>query len=70
MAMVCDFYANLREKVLKKVWVKGKWVAFDSEEINRLYNLPVDLTQSTGRRDSLLIETSELIFELWKICPK
>ena len=40
MAVVREFYANLREQVLKKVWVRGKCVAFDSETINRFYNLP------------------------------
>ena len=37
--MVKEFYANLSDQVVKKVRVRGKLIAFDSETINRFYNL-------------------------------
>ena len=40
ISVVRELYANLVDKGLKKVWVRGKWVPFDSETINGFYNLP------------------------------
>ena len=40
MSMVREFYSNLCEQVTKKVWVRGKWVSFDSATINEFYKLP------------------------------
>ena len=34
-AVVREFYANLREQVETKFWVRGKLVAFDGDTINR-----------------------------------
>ena len=38
--VVREFYGNLCAKEEMKVWVRDKWVPFDSETINRFYNLP------------------------------
>ena len=40
ISIVREFFANLVDQGLKKVWVRGKWVPFDSETINAFYNLP------------------------------
>ena len=40
ISVVREFYANLADKALKRVWVRGKWVPFDSETINNFNNLP------------------------------
>ena len=40
ISIVREFYANLADQALKRVWVSGKWVPFDSETINNFYNLP------------------------------
>ena len=40
ISIVREFYANLVNQALKKVWVRGKWVPFDSETISSFYNLP------------------------------
>ena len=40
ISIVREFYAYLVDQALKRVWVRGKWVPFDSETINSLYNLP------------------------------
>lgn len=38
--VVREFYANAKEHRNKKVFVRGKWVAFDSKAINKYYKLP------------------------------
>ena len=38
-ALVKEFFANLVEREGKKVYVKGQWIDFNKEEINRLYSL-------------------------------
>ena len=39
ISIVREFYANSIDQALKRVWVMGKWVPFDSETINSFYNL-------------------------------
>ena len=39
--LVKEFFADLVEKEGKKVYVRGQWVDFSKEEINRLYSLGV-----------------------------
>ena len=38
-AVVREFYANTVGKKNKTVYVRGKWISFDSEAINKTYNL-------------------------------
>ena len=38
-ALVREFYANLVGKKEKTCYVRGKWISFDKEAINRTYNL-------------------------------
>ena len=37
--VVSDFFTNLVEKKEKNSYIKGKWISFDREEINKTYNL-------------------------------
>ena len=39
--LVKEFFANMVEKEGKRVYVRGQWVEFSREEINRLFNLRV-----------------------------
>ena len=41
-SLVKEFFVNMVEKKGKKVYVRGHWVEFSREEINRLFNLRVD----------------------------
>ena len=38
--VVMEFHANLVDQGLERVWVRGKWVPFDNDNINAFYNLP------------------------------
>ena len=38
--IVREFYANMEEHKNFRIFVRGKWVAFDRTTINRYYNLP------------------------------
>ena len=40
-SLVKEFFANMVEKEGKTVYVRGQWVEFNREEINRLFNLRV-----------------------------
>ena len=40
-SLVKEFYANMVEKEGKRVYVRGQWVEFSREKINRLFNLNV-----------------------------
>ena len=40
-SLVKEFFVNMVEKEGKKVYVRGNWVVFGREEINRLFNLRV-----------------------------
>ena len=42
-----EFFANMVEKEEKRVYVRGHWVEFSREEINRLFNL---LVQKDGAK--------------------
>ena len=37
--VVREFFANLVRKKEKSCHIKGKWISFDKEEINKTYNL-------------------------------
>ena len=39
VALVKEFFANLVEKEEKRLYVRGHWVDFNKEEINRLFSL-------------------------------
>ena len=41
VSLVKEFYANMVEKEGKRVYVRGQWVEFSREKINRLFNLSV-----------------------------
>ena len=38
-AWVKEFFANMMEEKRKKVHVRGKWIDFNKETINELFNL-------------------------------
>ena len=38
-SLLKEFYANMVEKEGKRVYVRGQWVEFSREKINRLFNL-------------------------------
>ena len=40
-SLVKEFYSNMVEKEGKRVYVRGQWVEFSREKINRLFNLNV-----------------------------
>ena len=40
-SLVKEFYANMVEREGKRVYVRGQWVEFNREKINRLFNLNV-----------------------------
>ena len=40
-SLVKELFANMVEKEEKKVYVRGQWVEFNREEINRLFDLRV-----------------------------
>ena len=40
-AWVKEFFANMVEEKGKKVYVRGKWIDFNKETINELFNLKV-----------------------------
>ena len=40
-SLVKEFYTNMVENKEKKVYVRGQWVEFSREKINRLFNLNV-----------------------------
>ena len=46
-SLVKEFFVNMVEKEGKKVYVRGHWVEFNREDINRLYNL---LVQKDGAK--------------------
>ena len=37
--LVCEFYANIVAKKEKTCYVKGQWISFDREAINKTFNL-------------------------------
>ena len=40
-SLVKEFFVNMVEKEGKRVYIRGQWVEFNREEINRLFNLRV-----------------------------
>ena len=40
-SLVKEFYANMVEREGKRVYVRGQWLEFSREKINRLFNLSV-----------------------------
>ena len=40
-SLVKEFYVNMVEREGKRVYVRGQWVEFNREKINRLFNLNV-----------------------------
>ena len=49
-ALVKEFFANMMEEEVRKVYVKGKWIDFSKEKINRLFNLKVQKDGSKFKR--------------------
>ena len=70
--VVMEFHANLVDQGLERVWVRGKWVPFDNDNINAFYNLPeVDNEAYENlRKEPNYFEIIELLTnnqEKWKI---
>ena len=42
VVVVREFFANLVGKKEKMRYIRGKWISFDGEEINKTYNLEGD----------------------------
>ena len=40
-SLVKEFYANMVEREGKRVYVRGQWIEFSNEKINKLFNLNV-----------------------------
>ena len=38
-AIVREFFANMVRKKEKTCYIRGKWISFDSKEINKTYSL-------------------------------
>ena len=55
-ALVKEFFANMVEEEGKKVYVRGQWIDFNKEKINRLVNLKV---QKDGSKFKKLLKEPE-----------
>ena len=49
-SLVRDFLANMLEREGKRVYVRGQWIDFSREEINKLFNLSVQKDGSKFRK--------------------
>ena len=49
ISIVREFYVNLVDQALKRVWVRGKWVPFNSKTIKSFYNLPSMENEASGK---------------------
>ena len=49
-SLVKEFYANMVEKEGKGIYVRGQWVEFRKEKINRLFNLNVQKNGSKFKK--------------------
>ena len=49
-ALVKEFFDNLVEEEGKKVYVRGTWIDFNNEKINRLFSLKVQIDGSKFKR--------------------
>ena len=55
-AWVKEFFSNMVEEKGKKVYVKGKWIDFNKEMINKLFTLKV---QKDGSKFKRMLKESE-----------
>ena len=56
-----EFFANLVEKKGKRVYVKGHWVDFSKEEINRLFSLRVQKDGSKFKKQLKELEHQKIV---------
>ena len=49
-SLVREFFANMVEREGKRVYVRGQWIDFSGEEINKLFNLGVQKDGSKFRK--------------------
>ena len=60
-SLVKEFFANMVEKDGKRVYVRGQWVEFSREEINRLFNRRVQKDGSKFKKQLKELEHHEVV---------
>ena len=60
-SLVKEFFSNMVEKDRKRVYVRGQWVEFSREEINRLFNLRVQKDGSKFTKQLKELEHHEIV---------
>ena len=60
-SLVKEFFANMVEKEGKRVYVRGRWVEFNREEINRLFNLKVQKNDSMFKKQLKELEHQKIV---------
>ena len=63
-SLVKEFFANMVEKERKRVYVRGQWVEFSREEINKLFNLRVQKDGSKFKKQLKEPEHKKKIVDL------
>ena len=60
-SLVKEFYANMVKKEGKRVYVKGQWVEFSREKINRLFNMKVQKDGSQFKKQLKELEHQKIV---------
>ena len=60
-SLVREFFANMVEREGKRVYVKGQWIDFSREDINKLFNLGVLKDGSKFRKQLREIEHQKIV---------
>ena len=60
-SLVREFFANMVEREGKRVYVRGQWIDFSREEINKLFNLGVQKYGSKFRKQLRETEHQKIV---------
>ena len=60
-SLVREFFANVVEREGKRVYVRGQWIDFSREEINKLFNLGVQKDGSKFRKQPRGTEHQKIV---------
>ena len=60
-SLLMEFFANMVEREGKRVYVRGQWIDFSREEINKLFNLGVQKDVSKFRKQLREIEHQKIV---------
>ena len=60
-SLVREFFTNMVEREGKRVYVKGQWIDFSREEINKLFNLGVQKDGSKFRKQLRETEHQKIV---------